>query len=70
MPPQLFISAAEQVFWDRLDAAIPVVLLTKKGSKYLIFETLAERTLALAQKQNSKIQPRLSPFLGSYLAHT
>ena len=41
---------------DRVDAAIPVVetLSNKEGPKYLIFETLAERTLALAQKHRPK----------------
>ena len=41
---------------DRIDAAMPVVatLAKKKGPKYLIFETLAERTLALAQKHRRK----------------
>ena len=36
---------------DRVDAAIPVVetLANKEGPKYLIFDTLAERTFALAQ---------------------
>ena len=51
---------------DRVDAAIPVVetLANKEGPKYLIFETLAERTLALAQKQGRKDPAQgYSPFL-------
>lgn len=37
---------------DRWDAAVPVVasLATRKGPRYLMYETLAERTLALAQQ--------------------
>ena len=44
---------------DRVDAAIPVVatLAKKEGPKYLIFETLAERTLALAQNIEERIHP-------------
>ena len=55
---------------DRLDAAIPVVetLAKKEGPKYLIFETLAERTLALAQKHRRKDPTHgYSPFLESYI---
>ena len=37
---------------DRWDAAVPVVatLARRDGPRYLMFETLAERTLALAQQ--------------------
>lgn len=55
---------------DRLDAAIPVVrtLAKKEGPKYLIFETLAERTLALAQKHLRRDPEHgYSPFLEGYL---
>ena len=55
---------------DRVDAAIPVVatLAKKEGPKYLIFETLAERTLALAQKHRRKDPSHgYSPFLESYI---
>ena len=36
---------------DRSDAAVPIVaeLARREGPRFLIFETLAERTLALAQ---------------------
>ena len=56
-PSTVYIGCGAGFSGDRLDAAIPVVttLSKKKGPKYLIFETLAERTLALAQKQHSKI---------------
>ena len=55
---------------DRVDAAIPVVesLAKRDGPKYLIFETLAERTLALAQKHRRKDPSHgYSPFLESYI---
>ncbi len=54
-PPPLFIGSAAGFSGDRVDAAGPVVdtlvrrLAECGGSAYLIFETLAERTLALAQ---------------------
>ncbi len=37
---------------DRWDAAVPIVatLTTREGPRYLMYETLAERTLALAQQ--------------------
>ncbi|WP_323794782.1 acyclic terpene utilization AtuA family protein [Nisaea sp.] len=55
---------------DRKDAGGPVVdtLATRDGPKYLIFETLAERTLALAQKQKQRDPERgYSPFLEAYV---
>jgi len=55
---------------DRKDAGGPVVdtLATRDGPKYLIFETLAERTLALAQKQKLKDPAKgYSPFLEAYV---
>ncbi len=55
---------------DRVDAAIPVVetLAKREGPKYLIFETLAERTLALAQKHRRKDPTHgYSPFLENYI---
>lgn len=54
-PAPLFIGCAAGFSGDRVDAAGPVVdtlirrLAERGGSAYLIFETLAERTLALAQ---------------------
>ena len=55
-PSTVYIGCGAGFSGDRLDAAIPVVntLTKKKGPKYLIFETLAERTLALAQKQKQQ----------------
>ncbi|MEP3113448.1 acyclic terpene utilization AtuA family protein [Nisaea sp.] len=55
---------------DRKDAGGPVAdtLATCDGPKYLIFETLAERTLALAQKQKQRDPERgYSPFLEAYV---
>lgn len=55
---------------DRVDASIPVVasLAKREGPRYLIFETLAERTLALAQKHRRKDPEHgYSPFLEPYI---
>lgn len=55
---------------DRVDASIPVVasLAKREGPRYLIFETLAERTLALAQKHRRKDPDHgYSPFLEPYI---
>ena len=69
-PSTVYIGCGAGFSGDRLDAAIPVVktLTKKKGPKYLIFETLAERTLALAQKHRKKDPDHgYSPFLEDYL---
>ena len=69
-PSTVYIGCGAGFSGDRLDAAIPVVetLTKKKGPKYLIFETLAERTLALAQKHRQKDPDHgYSPFLEDYL---
>ncbi len=65
---------------DRTDAAGPVVdtLVARGGPSYLVFETLAERTLALAQlarraNREAGYEPLLdlivSPILAKCLAH-
>jgi hypothetical protein len=87
MPPFLstpyraiHIGSAAGFSGDRLDAAGPVVdTLTRcEGTRALIFETLAERTLALAQlarrqDESAGYEPLLdelvSPILGKCLAH-
>jgi hypothetical protein len=55
---------------DRFDAAVPVVaaLAAAQGERFLIYEVLAERTLAIAQRLRSD-DTRLgySPFLDTYL---
>lgn len=65
---------------DRTDAAAPVVrtLAARGGPAFLIFETLAERTLALAQLARRRdpsggyeplLERIVSPILGDCLAH-
>lgn len=56
---------------DRFDAAGPVLaeLARREGPKFLMFECLAERTLALAQEERRRLPERgWSPFLDRYLA--
>ncbi|XHS78459.1 acyclic terpene utilization AtuA family protein [Burkholderiaceae bacterium UC74_6] len=78
--PLLRIGCAAGFSGDRTDAALPVVeaLIAAGGPAFLIFETLAERTLALAQlarrsKPDSGWEPLLDamlrPVLGLCLAH-
>ncbi len=55
---------------DRFDAAIPIVadMANREGPKFLLFEVLAERTLALAQRQRRDGQhPGYSPYLDRYI---
>jgi hypothetical protein len=55
---------------DRFDAAIPVVatLAGLPGERFLIYEVLAERTLAIAQKlRRNDPDQGYSPFLDPYL---
>ena len=55
---------------DRWDAAIPIVatLARQSGPRYLIFETLAERTLALAQQARiENPDAGYSPYLDRYV---
>jgi hypothetical protein len=55
---------------DRYDAAVPVVasLSARTGERFLIYEVLAERTLALAQKlRRESAELGYSPFLDAYL---
>ena len=49
--PAMRVGCAAGFSGDRTDAAGPVVatLVARGGPSYLVFETLAERTLALAQ---------------------
>ncbi len=56
---------------DRFDAAGPVIadLARREGPRFLMFECLAERTLALAQGEKRRDPQRgWSPFLDRYLA--
>ena len=73
--PILRIGSGAGFSGDRWDAAVPVVrtLLAHDGPRALIFETLAERTLALAQlqrKQNPEAgwEPSLERFVAPILA--
>ncbi len=55
---------------DRFDAAVPVVaaLAQAQGERFLIYEVLAERTLAIAQRlRRENPDQGYSPFLDTYL---
>ena len=55
---------------DRFDAAVPVVaaLANAQGERFLIYEVLAERTLAIAQRlRRENPDQGYSPFLDTYL---
>ena len=55
---------------DRFDAAVPVVrtLASLPGERFLIYEVLAERTLAIAQRLKREDPAQgYSPFLDAYL---
>jgi hypothetical protein len=55
---------------DRFDAAVPVVaaLANATGERFLIYEVLAERTLAIAQRlRRENHNQGYSPFLDTYL---
>lgn len=73
-PPPLFIGSAAGFSGDRVDAAGPVVdtlvrlLAEHGGSATLIFETLAERTLALAQlRRRADPQAGYEPLLDALM---
>jgi hypothetical protein len=79
-PSRLLIGCAAGFSGDRTDAALPVVreLIRRGGPAMLIFETLAERTLALAQlarRANPEhgyeplLDELLAPVLGLCLNH-
>lgn len=78
--PPLLIGCAAGFSGDRVDAAIAVVdtLIARGGPAFLIFETLAERTLALAQLRRRAdpdagyeplLDDMLRPVLARCLAH-
>lgn len=79
-PPALHIGCAAGFSGDRTDAAAPVVraLIASRQPACLIFETLAERTLALAQLERQRhpdagyeplLDDMLTPVLGDCLRH-
>ena len=70
MPKRVFIASGAGFSGDRFDAAVPLVahLAGCDGPRYLIFEVLAERTIALAQIAKDKDpEAGYSPYLESYL---
>ncbi len=79
-PQRLLIGCAAGFSGDRTDAALPVVrsMIEMGGPAFLIFETLAERTLALAQLRRKSdplagfeplLDDILSPVLALCMAH-
>ncbi|HSS26932.1 MAG TPA: acyclic terpene utilization AtuA family protein, partial [Usitatibacter sp.] len=80
MASPLWIGCAAGFSGDRTDAAGPVVetLASRGGAKFLLFETLAERTLALAQLARRAdpqagyeplLEAMVAPVLGTCLEH-
>ena len=75
MPPHVTIGGAAGFAGDRTDAAGPLVeaLAKAAGPRFLMFETLAERTLALSQLERRRdpsrgYNPALERFVGPVLA--
>ena len=69
----VFIGAGAGFAGDRTDAAGPVVaaLAQMDGPRFLVFETLAERTLALAQVERQRDASRgYNPALDAWVART
>ncbi|MEQ9360491.1 MAG: acyclic terpene utilization AtuA family protein, partial [Rhodospirillales bacterium] len=66
----VYIGSGAGFAGDRIDAGLPVVetLARRDGPKYLIFEVMGERTLAIAQRIKMR-NPELgySPYLEPYL---
>ena len=70
MTKTVYIGSGAGFAGDRLDAAIPVVetLRTCDGPRYLIFEVMGERTLAIAQRIKMRNPDKgYSPYLDEYL---
>jgi hypothetical protein len=74
MAERVYIGAGAGFAGDRTDAAGPVAaaLAQRDGPRFLIFETLAERTLALAQVERRRdpergYNPSLDAFVGPVL---
>lgn len=67
---RVFIGCGAGFAGDRFDAAVPVVrtLARRDGARFLVYEVLAERTLAIAQKlRRENPDAGFSPFLDLYL---
>ena len=70
MKKKVYIGCGAGFSGDRFDASLPIVKEFKKinAPKYLMFEVLAERTLAIAQQFRLKNpEEGYSPFLDSYI---
>jgi len=68
---KVYIGCGAGFSGDRFDAAVPVVetLATCEGDRFLIFEVLAERTLAIAQRLRlNDPDAGYSPYLDHYIA--
>jgi hypothetical protein len=68
--PKVYIGCGAGFAGDRFDAAVPIVatLAKAQGERFLIYEVLAERTLAIAQKlRRDDPDKGYSPFLDAYL---
>ena len=66
----VFIGSGAGFAGDRLDAGVPVVetLSRRDGPRYLIFEVMGERTLAIAQRIKMRDPSRgYSPYLDPYI---
>lgn len=66
----IYIGSGAGFSGDRLDAALPVIetLSRRDGPRYLIYEVLGERTLAIAQRiKMRKPDQGYSPYLDKYL---
>ena len=66
----IFIGNAAGFAGDRFDASLPVIEHLSKcdGPRYLTFEVLAERTLAIAQRERlDNPEKGYSPFLETYI---
>jgi hypothetical protein len=67
---KVYIGCGAGFSGDRFDAAVPVVatLAALPGERFLIYEVLAERTLAIAQRLRREDPAQgYSPFLDAYL---
>ena len=67
---KVYIGCGAGFAGDRFDAAVPIVaaLADVKGERFLIYEVLAERTLAIAQRlRRENPDQGYSPFLDIYL---
>jgi hypothetical protein len=67
---KVYIGCGAGFSGDRFDAAVPVVATLAKcsGERFLIYEVLAERTLAIAQRlKRDDPEQGYSPFLDAYL---